>query len=442
MDLRSFTSSNRILYVLVVSIVLLVFLTVILILRGIGGTSSQSVTLQFWGVYDGQDAFASLIRKYEATHKNVKVIYRVFSYADYERELINALAAGSGPDIALIDHTWLAKHGDKLQPMPQGKISGTDTSFMTPRQFQEEFVDVTYADLVFGNQIYGLPLYVDTLAMYYNKDLLNSEGITKPPEDWEAFNENVEKMTRYDASGNIVQSGTALGTARNINRSTDILMLLMLQSGVQMVNEDRTSATFTRSVQNINVGEIALRYYTDFANPDKRTYSWNNSQHYSVDAFTEGTVGIMFNYAHQVDILRNKAPRLNFAVAPVPQAGSTAVTYANYWAPAVTVNSKAANEAWQFITYMTSRAGALDYLSVSRRPSARRDIIDQQKDDPDLGVFARQALTASSWFQADKTAIETIFADMIEKVNFNEATPRDALQQAESQVNVLMGRGR
>ena len=57
-----------------------------------------------------------------------------------------------------------------------------------------------------------------------------------------------------------------------------------------------------------------------------------------------------------------------------------------------------------------------------------------------MGVFAVQALTARSWYQADNTAIEGIFADMIDKVIFNEASPRDALQEAESEVDILMGR--
>lgn len=441
MDIRSFTSSNRLLYILVVSIAILVFFTVVLILRSLGGNQAQQVTLEFWGVYDHQDAFATSVRKFQQQHPNIRILYTEVSFADYERKLIDALAAGSGPDIVLIDHTWVAKHAGKLVPMPTEKLSGYKAPLMTVKEFQDQYVDVAANDLIAHNRIYALPLYVDTLALYYNKDLFNAAGITMPPTNWDEFNADVAQLTKIDVSGNIVQSGAAIGTARNINRSTDILMALMLQSGVQMTNADNTSATFTRSVDNLNVGEGALRYYTDFANTDKQTYCWNNSQHYSIDAFIEGKTAMMFNYAHQVENIKAKAPRLNFSAAPMPiPSGAAPITYANYWAPAVTINSLHPNEAWMFVAYLASKEGALDYLSATGRPAARRDIIDIQQGDPDLGIFARQALTAHSWYQADNTAIEGIFADMIEKVNFNEATPRDALREAEAQVNVLMSR--
>jgi len=443
MDIRSFTSSNRLLYILVTSIAVLVLLTIVLILRNLGGTANERITLEFWGVFDNQDAYSTVIKKFQGLHSNIRVNYKLISFADYERQLIDSLAAGTGPDVVMIHHTWLPKHGDKLVAMPTDKLPGYDGPLMTLKEFQEQFVDVAYDDLVFDNQIYSMPIYVDTLGLFYNKDLFNSAGIVKPPESWEDFNDNVTRLTRFDESGNITQSGAAIGSARNINRSTDILMGLMLQSGVQMTDAGRTMATFTRSVDNQIVGETALKYYTEFTDSDKRTYTWNDSQHYSVDAFTEGKAAMMFNYAHQVDIIRDKASRLNFAVAPMPQLTNDPlyqVTYANYWTPAVTINSRYPNQAWEFIAYLASKEGALDYLSATRRPAARRDVIELQKDDQDLGVFATQALTARSWYQVDNVAIEGIFADMIERVIFNEASPKDALREAESAVNVLMGR--
>ena len=82
------------------------------------------------------------------------------------------------------------------------------------------------------------------------------------------------------------------------------------------------------------------------------------------------------------------------------------------------------------------------YVNASNRPSARRDLIEQQETDPDLGVFATQALSARSWYQVDNSAIETIFAEMIDDVNFGRASVRAALQAAENKVSVLMSRSR
>jgi len=435
-------NTNKIFYILVGSIAIAVFIAVILILRGIGGGKVQSATLEFWGVFDDRSAYDKVISDFQSQNQGTKVLYRQFSYEDYERSLIDALAAGTGPDIVMVHNTWLPKHGDKLKTLP-ATMPGQKQPLLTIQDYKANFVDVAFDDFVFNNQIYGLPLYVDTLALFYNKDIFNSAGITRPPQNWEEFNSDVETITRLDGSGQITQSAAAIGTARNINRSTDLLSALMIQTGVKMTDTDNRSASFARSFNSTPVGEQALRYYTDFANLSVRTYTWNDVQHYSVDAFVEGKTAMMFNYSHEVEVLKNKSSRLNFGIAPMPQVSSTDIkNYANYWGAGVSVGSKYSNEAWKFVAYLTSREGAQSYLSATLRPSARRELIELQRNDLDLGVFAVQALSARSWYQIDNTAIETIFADMIDDVNFHRSSVKDSLENAESRVNVLMQRSR
>ena len=148
-----------------------------------------------------------------------------------------------------------------------------------------------------------------------------------------------------------------------------------------------------------------------------------------------------FNYSHQIPLLRSKAPRLNFAVAPMPQLNfSQSLNYANYWAPTVSKFSKSGQQAWEFLVFLSSNEGVVSYLNNSGRPTARRELIEQQKNDLDLGVFANQALSAVSWYQVDALAVENIMADMIEDVNFGRRSISEALRTAENKINVLMQR--
>jgi multiple sugar transport system substrate-binding protein len=421
-----------------------VILLLFLVLGGSKVGPPQKVTLQFWGTFDEHGFYDTAISAFEKAFPGVKIVYKQYNFEDYEKELVNSFAAGTGPDIWLMHNTWLPKHADKIQPLPQQVLKGEKNPLFTIKDFQDQFLDVALADLTKDGQIYALPIYIDTLALYYNKDLFNTAGIASPPKTWDEFNEDVRELTSIDARGNIVKSGAAIGTADNINRSTDILTLLMLQSGVQMTNSNHSSATFSRQVEGEDVGERALQYYTDFANPSKQVFTWNDQQHYSVDAFIEGSAAMMFNYSHQIKTIRSRAARFNFGIAPVPQISGApiAVNFANYWAPTVSKQSKNPVTAWKFLVYLTSTNEAISYVNASDRPSARRDLIEQQKTDPDLGVFAEQALSAKSWYQIDNSAIETIFAGMIDDVNFGRASVRDALRTAESGVNVLMARAR
>jgi multiple sugar transport system substrate-binding protein len=442
MNITSFvTNSNRLVYILGGAIAFLVFLTFIFILSNFGGgQSTEDVRLQVWGVFDDRRLFDQAITDFQKANTSVTVEYRLIPFADYEQALLNALAAGTGPDVFMIHHTWLPKHIDKIRPLPE-QFPGLEEPLMTVRQFRDLFVDVAYADLVNDNKVYGMPLYVDTLALYYNRDILSSAGIAQPPATWTDFLDAVKKITTYDQSKNITRSGASIGTARNINRSTDILMMLMLQSGVRMTSEGNDQATFSRSVDGQPIGERSLTFYTDFANPQKEVYTWNDTQDYNIDAFAAGRTAMMLNYSHQIADLRAKAPRLNWGIAKAPQATlADARTYANYWPLTVALRSQHPYEAWQFVHYMTAGVGNVAYLNEAGRPAGRKDLINQQKNETELGVFAEQALTARSWFQVNNQAIETIFSDMIDAVNLGRQTVADALREAEAKVSVLMSR--
>jgi multiple sugar transport system substrate-binding protein len=433
------TDSRKLTYILGAAIALMVFFAFIFIITSsFGGRQTEKAEITVWGVFDDFTAFTAALNAFEKENKDIAITYEMFKVQDYEPMLLNALAAGEGPDVFMIHHTWLPKHISKMQPMPD-TIPGQKVPLMTVRQFQDTFVDVAATDLINDGKIYGMPLYMDTLALYYNKDMFATAGIPQPPKLWTDFMEDVEKITTYDESRNITRSAAALGTARNINRSTDILMMLMLQSGVQMTADDNTSATFSRSVDGVDVGQRSLTFYTDFANTQRAVYTWNGAMDYSIDAFVGGKTAMMMNYAHQIPVLRAAAPRLNWSIAPIPQVSAVDIrTYANYWPLVVSRQTDAPNASWKFIHYMAAGNGTVPFLNATGRPSARRDLIEEQKLDKDLGVFAEQALAARSWFQIDNVAIETIFADMIDNVNYGKQELTEALQSAEAKISVLM----
>ena len=422
--------------------VVIAILLVLVLSRGFGEPPPQRVTLQFWGVFDDARLYNDTIRAYEDKFPNVNIIYKKISSETYENQLLDSFSSGTGPDIWLIHNDWLPRHIDRIQPLPQEVQKATKKPLMTLKDFKDQFVDVTVSDLTNQGKIYGLPLYVDTLALYWNKDLFNSKGITLPPATWESFNEDIISMTQFSNSGSLQKSGAAIGTAKNINRSTDILGLMFLQAGTQMTDASHTSATFNKPVNNLAVGESALQYYTGFADSRSELYTWNDSQHYSIDAFQEGSTAMMFNYSHQIDVLKSRAPRLNFAVAPMPQFSSigTIVNYASYWVPTVAKSSANPLEAWKFLAYLSSSDGVKSYLNNSKRPAARRDLIDIQKSDPQVGVFATQALSARSWYQGDNRDVESIFAQMIDDVNLKGISVRDALFSAENKVSAVLSR--
>lgn len=423
-----------------------------------------AVDLEVWGLFDDRDAFTDIFDSFQKTDPNVRRInYKKLTVDTYKKELVEALASGQGPDIFIIHNTWLPSFQDKLAPAPN--------TIINEQKFKNEFVDVAAQDFVSGGKIYAVPLSVDSLALYYNKDLFNNAGIALPPVNWEQFMEDSRKLTAVDETGTIVRSGVALGTAQNINRPTDILSLLMIQQGSAMNIGDRVSF-------NNKESKSALTFYTEFAKTSSPLYSWNSRMHNSLDAFSEGRLAMMFNYSWQIDVIKKKSPKLNFGVAAFPQVpNKLRVNYANYWGYGVSKNKiiqadpTTANdesiapttdavrvaEAWKLLKFMAAKAGATDYVvdkvqmldpkydaaaayaEKTGKPSARRDIIETQKADPTIGVFAEQNLFAKSWKQFNPELIEGMMAQMITRTVNGEQTADEALRSAESQINQALG---
>lgn len=439
-------------------------------------TKQYKMSLEIWGTLDDRDNLAEIIANYRKINPAVTNIeYKKLTFDTYKKELLEALASGQGPDIFLLNSAWIPQFKDKVIPAPSAE------GVINEQRFRNNFVDVAISDFVEEGKIYAVPLSVNSLGLFYNKDLFNQAGIVSPPQNWNEFIDDVRLLTKLDEFGNIVQSGSAIGTAYNINRSTDILNLLMLQTGTEMTTDDGR-AVFGRGKiidgQNVSPGESALNFYTQFAKLKSLNYCWNSSLHYSIDAFSEGTTAMMFNYPWHMKSVRDKNPKLNFAISSVPQfANSAKVNVASYWGYAVAKNKIAesfegtsgldknairAEEAWKFLTYLTAKPEANSvvntsggaslgvkktvdlnfdpadkYAEKSQTPSARRDIIEKQKNDPEIGVFAVDNLIAKSWKQKDSDAVEIIFAEAIEAVVKGQTTVIDAIHSAEQRVNNL-----
>lgn len=447
------------------------------------GTAQQAgylVNLEVWGIFDDSTVYSEIINQYKMINPYVgEIKYRKFSQDTYAQELLDALASGQGPDIFLINNSWLPSYVNKLEPAPTPLVSEQDV--------KNNFPDVVLTDFVENSKVYAVPLSVDSMALYYNKDMFNAAGITTPPRTWLEFNSAVKKLTVIDSVGNIRQAGAAIGTASNVNRATDLLSLLMLQNGVEMPTKKGMLAKFDEGViapdGNVTqAGEMALGYYTQFSklsttsNIQNPLYTWNARQHNSIDAFAEGSVAMLFNYSWQNDGIRSKNSKLNYGISLVPQIDpAKPVSVANYWGfgvarnkvnPAAAVGTQSSapvsnevrtHEAWQFLRFLTLKnAGmitlynantknkkdfpinfdpAIDYLKRTQQPAARRDLIEMQKADSKLGPFAQSNLVARHWYQADPANVDLIFNDVIDSVARGDVSLHDGLVLAKNRVN-------
>ncbi len=389
--------------------------------------NAAAIKISVWGV-EPKDAFGTLA----ASYPYGTVTYTQLDPANYRSQVLAALAAGTGPDVFEIGNRDLPLWQSTLAPFP------TSSTAFGLLQLSQQFPEVVGQDFVAGGQVYGLPLTLDTLVMIYNKDLFDSAGIATPPVTWDQFDGDVPKLRAVNAQGQIAEAAAAIGgSAASIPNAPDILSLLMLQNGTQMTDANHAAATFAGQ----SVGVKAFNFYLQFANPASPYYTWNDGMGNAFDSFAAGKTAVVFAYASDLPALKAKAPYLNIGIAPMPQptGASVAVNYPHYYG-FVAAKAGQTAAAWSFILYLTQLSGAgKAYQAAAGAPSALRTDIAADATDPNLSVFAAQALTARSWYEADSAQVDSILNQAIVTVLTNAADSTQALTQAQTAVTALMG---
>lgn len=397
-------------------------------------TDNSKITakLTVWGISNSPRDMDPIIAGFNSIFPKVAVQYKNFSnFQDYQQTLLNALASTLGPDIFVIRNTDLPGMINKIVPATQERFAINRLINTFPQVVRQDFVQ--------QNSTYALPLSIDTIALFYNKNLLDQAAVPVPT-TWEEFVNIIPRLTSFDGSRKITRSGAAIGSSgKSVTEAPSILELLMLQNGINMVSPDFTSARFASSIDGAN----ALKFYTQFSDTREKTYTWNDSFLSDMDAFAQEKTAMFFGYASAIPNIKQRNTFLNFAVAPIPQLQNAPVVnkvaYPKYYGLAVSKQSKIQSIAWEFILQLAENQGAVEqYLSATREPPALRSLAIKQQDDLELGAFARQTLIAKSWPQVDTDTISAIFSKAIEDVNTNAMIPRDALQKAQEAVTVIM----
>lgn len=388
--------------------------------------ATRPVTLEYWTVFDDVDTLQTLIKQFVAARPYLTVnVHQLHSDELYPR-LVEALAEDHGPDVISVPNRSLAFYESKLASLPsavndttvvvlQGQFNNSTTVTTVTRptltldQLDSDYVKAVETDVVKDGKIYGLPLSFDDVAVYYNKDLLDKAGIAEPPKTWNDFQKDVKKLTIIDkASGKIVQAGAALGTGANVPGSDDLLYILFKQSNLPFVDQSGRAVfnTLVRTDQGQQGAATSiLNFYTDFANPARDTYTWNETRPNALDAFTGGSLAFFFGYYYDSGLIKARAPQLNYGVRPMFQlAPDNPINVANYWVQSVVAKSKHQNEAWDLVTYLTHSSATKDYLDKTGRPTAMRAYVAAQAALPDLAPFVSQELVAQNWYRGSSYA--------------------------------------
>lgn len=353
-------------------------------------------------------------------NKDLTVSYVVQPEANLENNLVEAIAAGRGPDLVIFPHDLILKHKDKLSPWSYDSLSA--------RQFQDTFADGASLYLDEKGAV-ALPLYVDPIVMYFNRETLSTAGIASSPSNWDELLLQVPKLTvRGSSVGSITRAGVALGGFQNVNHFKEIILSLLNQGGSDPLQMKDSG------------GQSAISFYTRFSNPTDTAFSWNTALPNSLDLFSSSDASIYFGLGSDLGKIKQKNPHLNFDVAVIPQIKENIrhSTFGRFYAVAVAKGATNSRGAFAVASLMAGRDVAGILSKSVGAPPTRRDLLSNPPSDPNLDVLYRSALIAHGWLDPDPGATSLIFGKMVESITSGRATVQNATSKASSDIGLLI----
>jgi len=426
--------------IIIIIIFAIVGISAVLIFAGIlpgfkkQGSGGEGMEVSMWGVFP-EKKIGSLISGFNEKNKNYfKINYSEKKASDYENELLNALASGQGPDIWVLTQDAILKNKNKIYPISLDSYK--------ERDFRDNFLDSAELFLDSRNKnIIGLPLAVDPIVLYWNRGLFSSAGIAQPPQYWDEFLTDVQALTKRDDAGNIIQTGAALGEFTNVKNAKDILSLLMLQTDNSIVNKDTLEVVLGKKGSNVlDPTESSLRFFLEFSNPSKSSYSWNKALPDSEIMFVSGSLAMYFGYGSKIDDIKQKNPHLNFDIAVVPQIrdGKIKATFGKIYGLVISKNSPQIQTALPAIATLSANDFSKSFSEATGLGSASREVLAAGANDPVLSVIYKSSVMSRAWLEPNPERVYEIFKNMVESAATGRVKISEAVSQAKRQLEKLL----
>jgi ABC-type glycerol-3-phosphate transport system substrate-binding protein len=399
----------------------------------LGGSRVGPVTV--WGTLDA-GVMSTVIEGLRPNDSSLDAVHYVQKdAATYNQTLLNAMAAGQGPDLFLVTQDNIQSFADKITPIPYGAFS--------QGAFAGSYIDEGSLFLIPQGSL-ALPFIVDPLVMYWNRDLFAGVGLAQAPVYWNDLITIAPKITSFSGGRSVSKSAVALGEWQNIVNAKAILSTIFMQTGDPVVARDDAGVPtpvfgLTPSQAQRNPAESALQFYTEFANPIKTTYSWNASLPKSSDAFTAGDLAIYFGFAGEYPAIAARNPNLHFSVAPMPQlqGNSTHLTFGRLTGVAVSRSAANPQGALTVAQSLSGQRASAALTAALFLPPARRDVALDTSNNAAMQVFVQSSLISRAWLDPAPAQTDAIFKTMIQSVVSGAQLPGGAVAEGAQQLQQI-----
>jgi len=399
-------------------------ISVLLILFTCEKKQDELVTLswwQFWTNPEVKPTILELLQQFEEENPNIKVNLTDLTWSDGHEKIVVAFGSGTAPDILELGSDWVPEfsYQDVLLNVT-----------LEAKKIKNEFL--MWEPATIGEKIFGFPWILDTRVLFYNKDIMKKAGLdpNKPPNTWNEFLHCCKAINELKPNA----YGFGANSAERHRLYKKFLPFLWANEGRILTDDQRESEINSRE------GVQGLEFY--------RRLTQNgmvDTQAMLDEAFKHNKIGFVISGGWLLNDLRKNHPEVNFGICLMPKPEADRGMPASFAGGEFLVankRSKNPQEALKLIKFLIHKNNCLKVCQAigSGFPSARGAETDPYyRNDPHLSIFQEQLKYAISPPPHPKWVyIEEIIEKAVEEVMYDKKSPRDALDEARSEINELL----
>ncbi|HWS37727.1 MAG TPA: extracellular solute-binding protein [Actinoplanes sp.] len=340
-----------------------------------------SAELTWWDTSDAKNegpVFQELIKQFNTQYPNVRINYQSVPFGDAQNKFKTAAAAESGaPDILRAEVAWVPEFASL------GYLYALDGSELTADQ--ADYNEAALASNQLDGKTYGVPQVTDSLALLYNKELVEKAGV-QVPKTWAELKTAAQTVKQKTGADGLY-----------VNPAGYFTLPFLYGEGGDLVD---TAAK--RIVVNSEQNVAGLKIAKDLIDSGAAVKpSATDSYGTMMTLFKEKKVAFIINGPWEVGNVKS-APGFggveNLGIAPVPAGSAKAGTPIgghNYvvWSGVPQEKAAAAVAFIKFMNSAESQATLADKLGLlPTRKSAYE--IDAVKNNPVVSAFQPVSATA------------------------------------------------
>lgn len=356
----------------------------------------------YWDLPYARQTLEKMIDGFNHENPDLEIRLKYVPDEDFKKQLSLAMADGSMPDIVLMDSSDVQFFNET------GYL--VDVTDIVDK---EAYLDVAIAScLTKDGRLSGIPLGVNCLAFYYNKDILEAAGV-KPPETLDEFLQVATQVSQGDVYG------CAFPSLQSEESLFCFLPILWAQGGdIDQINSDNSKQAFellrqlslcgamSPSVVNMTLGDVARE-------------------------FKKGKIAMMFTTTMSIKSIQEDHSDFDFEVRKLPVAPEQ-ISVVGGEVLAV-IKGDYQEDAKHFLHYMANPERIKHYIDCMGYMSPRQDVLDWQiQENPEILQQVEILKTARTRaFSPDWPKISLAMADAINDVILGANTEETLDQLAE-----------